>query len=155
MSGDTLTRFFTFHFILPFLLLALVVIHIFSLHITGSSSPLGVPCDLDKVPFHPYFSSKDMVGWLIAASAWLGLSLARPWILGDPENFLEANPLVTPVHIKPEWYFLFVYAILRSVPNKLGGVLGLAGSVLVAYALALTPPRELSIRNHPALKVVF
>ena len=140
---------------LPFVLLAFIGIHIIRLHITGSSSPTGLRADYDKVPFHPYFSVKDIVGCLFIRGIWALLALGDPWILGDPENFLEADSLVTPVHIKPEWYFLFAYAILRSVPNKLGGVLGLLLSVTILYVLVLTPPRQLRMANDPFLKILF
>jgi ubiquinol-cytochrome c reductase cytochrome b subunit len=137
VGGATLTRFFTLHFLLPFALFGLAGAHLVFLHVRGSSNPLGVDSDHDKVPFHPYFSIKDIVGWVGLAGALVCLSLADPWVFGDSENFLEANPLVTPVHIKPEWYFLFAYAILRAVPNKLGGVIGLAGSIAILYFLPL------------------
>jgi ubiquinol-cytochrome c reductase cytochrome b subunit len=116
-----LNRFFTFHFLIPFILAAVVLIHLLFLHQTGSGNPLGVERDVDKLPFHPYFTIKDLVGFLLVLISLIIISLVDPYLLGDPENFNPANPLVTPVHIQPEWYFLFAYAILRSIPNKLGG----------------------------------
>nr|YP_009467003.1 cytochrome b [Bathygobius coalitus]APT69153.1 cytochrome b [Bathygobius coalitus] len=127
----TLTRFFAFHFLLPFIILGATVLHLLFLHETGSNNPTGLNSDADKVPFHPYFSYKDILGFSIMLLALTSLALFTPNYLGDPDNFIPANPLVTPPHIKPEWYFLFAYAILRSIPNKLGGVLALLASILV------------------------
>nr|ALJ53359.1 cytochrome b [Nycticebus bengalensis] len=132
----TLTRFFAFHFILPFIVAALVVIHLIFLHETGSNNPSGISSDSDKIPFHPYYSLKDLLGVVFLLATLSILVLFSPDLLGDPDNYTPANPLVTPPHIKPEWYFLFAYAILRSIPNKLGGVLALAMSILI---LALIP----------------
>jgi len=155
ISGDTLTRFFILHFISPFILIVVVLLHLLALHQTGSSSPVGVISDFDKVPFHPYFSYKDVVGVFLLLFSLIFLVLYDPWLLGDPENFLEANPLVTPIHIMPEWYFLLAYAILRSVPNKLGGVIGLLLSVIILWFLLLAPPRIVRFSNSPFLKMVF
>nr|WNH23890.1 cytochrome b [Bathygobius soporator] len=127
----TLTRFFAFHFLLPFVILGATLLHLLFLHETGSNNPTGLNSDADKVPFHPYFSYKDLLGFSIMLLALSSLALFNPNYLGDPDNFIPANPLVTPPHIKPEWYFLFAYAILRSIPNKLGGVLALLASILV------------------------
>nr|AAF29909.1 cytochrome b [Microtus longicaudus]AAF29910.1 cytochrome b [Microtus longicaudus]AAF29911.1 cytochrome b [Microtus longicaudus]AAF29912.1 cytochrome b [Microtus longicaudus]AAF29913.1 cytochrome b [Microtus longicaudus] len=132
----TLTRFFAFHFILPFIITALVLVHLLFLHETGSNNPTGLNSDADKIPFHPYFTVKDFLGVLILLMVFMILTLFFPDILGDPDNYTPANPLNTPPHIKPEWYFLFAYAILRSIPNKLGGVLALILSILI---LALMP----------------
>nr|UJY53607.1 cytochrome b [Microtus majori] len=127
----TLTRFFAFHFILPFIITALVLVHLLFLHETGSNNPTGLNSDADKIPFHPYYTIKDFLGVLILLMAFMILTLFFPDILGDPDNYTPANPLNTPPHIKPEWYFLFAYAILRSIPNKLGGVLALILSILI------------------------
>nr|ABR08489.1 cytochrome b [Microtus californicus] len=132
----TLTRFFAFHFILPFIITALVLVHLLFLHETGSNNPTGLNSDTDKIPFHPYYTVKDFLGVLLLLMAFMILTLFFPDILGDPDNYTPANPLNTPPHIKPEWYFLFAYAILRSIPNKLGGVLALILSILI---LALMP----------------
>nr|YP_002907451.1 cytochrome b [Chitala lopis]WET56792.1 cytochrome b [Chitala lopis]BAH58921.1 cytochrome b [Chitala lopis] len=131
VDNATLTRFFAFHFLFPFLIAGATIMHLLFLHETGSSNPTGLNSDTDKVPFHPYFSYKDLLGFIIMLLALATLALFSPNLLGDPENFTPANPLVTPPHIKPEWYFLFAYAILRSIPNKLGGVLALLFSILV------------------------
>nr|ANC85361.1 cytochrome b [Alexandromys limnophilus] len=132
----TLTRFFAFHFILPFIIVALVLVHLLFLHETGSNNPTGLNSDTDKIPFHPYYTIKDFLGILILLMVFMILALFFPDILGDPDNYTPANPLNTPPHIKPEWYFLFAYAILRSIPNKLGGVLALILSISI---LALMP----------------
>nr|BAD91797.1 cytochrome b [Caperea marginata] len=132
----TLTRFFAFHFILPFIILALAAVHLLFLHETGSNNPTGIPSNMDKIPFHPYYTIKDILGVLLLTLTLLMLTLFTPDLLGDPDNYTPANPLSTPAHIKPEWYFLFAYAILRSIPNKLGGVLALLFSILI---LALIP----------------
>nr|ADF28825.1 cytochrome b [Chaetodipus dalquesti] len=132
----TLTRFFAFHFILPFIIAATAMVHLLFLHETGSNNPLGIPSDSDKIPFHPYYTLKDLLGVIIILASFLTFVLFFPDLLGDPDNYSPANPLNTPPHIKPEWYFLFAYAILRSIPNKLGGVIALILSILV---LALFP----------------
>nr|ATQ37118.1 cytochrome b [Ectopistes migratorius] len=136
VDNPTLTRFFTLHFLLPFMIAGLTIIHLTFLHESGSNNPLGISSNCDKIPFHPYFSLKDILGFMLMFLPLMTLALFSPNFLGDPENFTPANPLVTPPHIKPEWYFLFAYAILRSIPNKLGGVLALAASVLILF---LTP----------------
>nr|AKF78377.1 cytochrome b [Nothochrysa sp. YTD-2015] len=131
VDNATLTRFFTIHFLLPFIIAAMVMIHLLFLHQTGSNNPLGTNSNFDKIPFHPYFSFKDIVGMIIMLISLLFITLNSPYMLGDPDNFIPANPLVTPVHIQPEWYFLFAYAILRSIPNKLGGVIALVLSIAI------------------------
>nr|ARO70423.1 cytochrome b [Cachryx alfredschmidti]ARO70426.1 cytochrome b [Cachryx alfredschmidti] len=131
VDNATLTRFFTFHFLLPFAIIGTTMIHLLFLHETGSNNPTGLNSNPDKIPFHPYFSYKDLLGAIMLTTVLLSLTLFSPNLLGDPENFTPANPLVTPPHIKPEWYFLFAYAILRSIPNKLGGVLALLFSILI------------------------
>nr|YP_009515326.1 cytochrome b [Limnadia lenticularis]AXH81659.1 cytochrome b [Limnadia lenticularis] len=131
VDNATLNRFFSFHFLLPFIVAGATMVHLMFLHQTGSSNPLGVNSDSDKIPFHPYFSIKDLVGFIIFFMLLTMIVLISPNLLGDPDNFSPANPLVTPVHIQPEWYFLFAYAILRSIPSKLGGVMALLMSILI------------------------
>nr|AMM05071.1 cytochrome b [Arctocephalus forsteri]AMM05097.1 cytochrome b [Arctocephalus forsteri]AMM05279.1 cytochrome b [Arctocephalus forsteri] len=133
----TLTRFFAFHFILPFVASALVMVHLLFLHETGSNNPSGVSSDSDKIPFHPYYTIKDILGALLLILILMLLVMFSPDLLGDPDNYTPANPLSTPPHIKPEWYFLFAYAILRSIPNKLGGVLALLLSILILAVIPL------------------
>lgn len=138
VDTPTLTRFFALHFLLPFIIIAIVVIHILFLHQSGSNNPLGLKRTPLKIIFHPYFTLKDILGMIITTSLLIYLILWDPYKLGDPENFNPANPLNSPPHIQPEWYYLFAYAILRSIPNKLGGVIALILSVLVLYTLPLT-----------------
>nr|QKO00306.1 cytochrome b [Pareuchiloglanis myzostoma] len=137
VDNATLTRFFAFHFLTPFMIIAATVLHALFLHETGSNNPIGLNSDPDKIPFHPYFSLKDMLGFMIFIMALVSLTTLAPNLLKDPENFIPADPLVTPPHIKPEWYFLFAYAILRAIPNKLGGVLALFSSILVLMTVPL------------------
>nr|BAK64138.1 cytochrome b [Protanguilla palau] len=131
VDNATLTRFFAFHFLLPFVVAGVTMLHLLFLHETGSSNPVGLNPNADKIPFHPYYSYKDLLGFIILLAALVFMALFYPNLLGDPDNFTPANPMVTPPHIKPEWYFLFAYAILRSIPNKLGGVLALLSSILI------------------------
>ena len=135
VDNATLTRFYALHFLLPFVIAAFRGVHLLFLHQTGSRNPLGVNSNLDKITFNQYFRIKDLFGIIIMLSGLTLLRIWNPWMLGDPENFIPANPLVTPIHIQPEWYFLFAYAILRSIPNKLGGVVALLISVTVLYTL--------------------
>nr|YP_009364886.1 cytochrome b [Aiolopus thalassinus]ARJ31496.1 cytochrome b [Aiolopus thalassinus] len=131
VDNATLNRFYTFHFVLPFMIAAMAAIHLFFLHQTGSNNPIGVNSNIEKIPFHPYFTYKDSITFVIMMMILIMLCLINPYMLGDPDNFVPANPLVTPIHIQPEWYFLFAYAILRSIPNKLGGVIALFLSVSI------------------------
>jgi len=137
IDNATLTRFFALHFLLPFIIAALAIIHLIFLHQTGSNNPIGVNSNIDKIPFHPYFSIKDILGILFIVIVLIIITLIDPFVLGDVENFIPANPLVTPVHIQPEWYFLFAYAILRSIPNKLGGVLALVASIAILFIMPI------------------
>jgi len=138
IDNATLNRFFTIHFVLPFIVVAFIIIHLIFLHQTGSNNPLGLNSNLDKIPFHPFFTIKDLIGILITIIALTFIVLLYPNLLGDVENFIPANPLVTPIHIQPEWYFLFAYAILRSIPNKLGGVIALAISIVILASLPIS-----------------
>nr|ACO87549.1 cytochrome b [Eremias persica] len=156
IDNATLTRFFTLHFLLPFVILGLSMIHLLFLHETGSNNPTGLNSNSDKIPFHPYYSYKDALGALMMLFCLLYLALFSPNLLGDPENFSPANPLVTPPHIKPEWYFLFAYAILRSIPNKLGGVLALLFSILGLLTLPLThTSKQRTLMFRPISQVLF
>nr|ADB82749.1 cytochrome b [Uta stansburiana]ADB82750.1 cytochrome b [Uta stansburiana]ADB82751.1 cytochrome b [Uta stansburiana] len=156
VDNATLTRFFTFHFLLPFAIIGVSMIHLLFLHETGSNNPTGLTSNTDKIPFHPYFSYKDLLGALLLTLLLLLLALFSPNLLGDPENFSPANPLVTPPHIKPEWYFLFAYAILRSIPNKLGGVLALLFSIMVLMIVPLLhTSKQRSTTFRPMSQVMF
>nr|ARH54531.1 cytochrome b [Ocypus ophthalmicus] len=156
VDNATLTRFFTLHFLLPFIVAAMVMIHLLFLHQTGSNNPLGINSNIDKIPFHPYFSSKDLFGYIVMLASLIFLTLTNPYLLGDPDNFIPANPLVTPVHIQPEWYFLFAYAILRSIPNKLGGVIALVMSIAILLILPFTNKKKIqSTQFYPMNKILF
>ena len=137
VSNPTLTRFFALHYLLPFVVVFLVVLHIFFLHSTGSTNPLGLSSNTRKVAFHYYYSVKDAFGYFVFFFIFLFFTLKFGYSFMDAENFIPANPLVTPTHIQPEWYFLFAYAILRSIPNKLGGVIGLLFSVLFLFVFSV------------------
>nr|YP_009262184.1 cytochrome b [Notoraja tobitukai]ANI86717.1 cytochrome b [Notoraja tobitukai] len=156
VDNATLTRFFAFHFLFPFLITALVLLHLLFLHETGSNNPTGLNSDMDKVSFHPYFSYKDLLGFFILILLLVTLTLFSPNLLGDAENFIPANPLVTPPHIKPEWYFLFAYAILRSIPNKLGGVLALLFSIIILMLVPfLHTSKQRSSTFRPLTQILF
>nr|YP_010309689.1 cytochrome b [Apalus guerini]UMR54806.1 cytochrome b [Apalus guerini] len=156
VDNATLTRFFALHFLLPFIISAMVMIHLLFLHQTGSNNPLGTNSNLDKIPFHPYYSFKDIMGFVVLILVLVILSMVSPYILGDPDNFTPANPLVTPIHIQPEWYFLFAYAILRSIPNKLGGVIALVMSIAILLILPFTNQKKFkSNRMYPINKMLF
>nr|AAM45807.1 cytochrome b [Poeciliopsis turrubarensis]AAM45810.1 cytochrome b [Poeciliopsis turrubarensis]AAM45811.1 cytochrome b [Poeciliopsis turrubarensis]AHX22547.1 cytochrome b [Poeciliopsis turrubarensis]AHX22548.1 cytochrome b [Poeciliopsis turrubarensis] len=156
VDNATLTRFFAFHFLLPFIVAAATLVHLIFLHETGSNNPTGLNSDADKISFHPYFSYKDLLGFAFLLTTLIALALFSPNLLGDPENFTPANPLVTPPHIKPEWYFLFAYAILRSIPNKLGGVLALLASILVLMVVPLLhTSKQRSLTFRPLTQILF
>nr|QWK41061.1 cytochrome b [Tenomerga trabecula] len=156
VDNATLTRFFTFHFILPFIIMAMVIIHLMFLHQSGSNNPLGFNSNIDKIPFHPYFSYKDMLSFMMIMTTMLTMSIIYPFMLSDPENFIPANPLVTPIHIQPEWYFLFAYAILRSIPNKLGGVIALVMSISILLILPIsTKSKNKGMQFYPMNQMLF
>jgi ubiquinol-cytochrome c reductase cytochrome b subunit len=156
VDNATLTRFFSFHFLFPFIVAAFTIIHLLFLHQTGSNNPLGINRNTDKIPFHPYFSFKDIFGFIILFITLTFICLICPYLLGDPDNFIPANPLVTPPHIQPEWYFLFAYAILRSIPNKLGGVIALVISIAILFILPFTNKFNFqSIQFYPLNQILF
>ena len=137
VDNPTLNRFFSLHYLLPFVITGVVFLHIVALHITGSNNPLGIEpkSEQDTLPFHPYYTIKDMVGVCVFLIVFAVLVFFAPDYLGHADNYIPANPLVTPSHIVPEWYFLPFYAILRSVPSKLGGVLMMFGSIAILFVL--------------------
>lgn len=156
VDNATLTRFFAFHFLFPFVIAAGTLVHLVFLHETGSNNPTGLDSNSDKISFHPYFSYKDLLGFAALLFALISLALFSPNLLGDPDNFTPANPLVTPAHIKPEWYFLFAYAILRSIPNKLGGVLALLFSILVLIVFPfLHTSKQRALTFRPLAQIMF
>nr|WRV01097.1 cytochrome b [Stygiocaris lancifera] len=156
VDNATLVRFYSFHFLFPFIVLAASMVHILFLHQTGSNNPLGIPSQVNKIPFHPYFSFKDIVGFIVLLFTLTMTTLLDPYLLGDPDNFTPANPLVTPAHIQPEWYFLFAYAILRSIPNKLGGVIALILSIFILMTLPFTHKSKFqSLSFYPTNQIMF
>nr|YP_010586015.1 cytochrome b [Anisocentropus kawamurai]UZZ43751.1 cytochrome b [Anisocentropus kawamurai] len=156
INNATLNRFFMFHFILPFILIIFILLHLIFLHSSGSSNPLSLKMNMDKIPFHPYFTMKDLLGFIILILFMFILIIWNPYLLSDPDNFIPANPLVTPIHIQPEWYFLFAYAILRSIPNKLGGVIALVMSIMILYTMSFTFFKKVKgIQFYPINKIYF
>lgn len=137
VDAPTLRRFFSFHFILPFFIIVLVMAHLFFLHELGSSNPLGISINIDKIRFKNYFVIKDFYTLILSILFLLILSFRFPFLFIDSENFIKANSMITPIHIQPEWYFLFAYAILRAIPNKLGGVIMLLISIISVFLIPL------------------
>nr|YP_010147608.1 cytochrome b [Seladonia aeraria]QQS74779.1 cytochrome b [Seladonia aeraria] len=144
INNATLNRFYTFHFVLPFIILFMVVIHLFFLHASGSNNPLGSKNSFYLTYFNPYFLIKDILGYILILFLFIMITLISPYTLSDPDNFIMANPMITPEHIKPEWYFLFAYTILRIIPNKFGGVLGLFSSILILMFMPLINHNKLT-----------
>lgn len=142
VDSATLTRFYSLHFLCPFVLLFLVFIHIFLLHIWGSTNPLGLKNEFDKLPFGPYFVIKDFFSLLFFILFYFIMISFWPNYLGHSDNYIPANPLVTPAHIVPEWYFLPFYAVSRSIPNKLGGIIMLLIVILLLFVLPFWLPKE-------------
>jgi ubiquinol-cytochrome c reductase cytochrome b/c1 subunit len=155
VDNPTLNRFFSLHYLLPFAIVGVVFLHVAALHVTGSNNPLGIDVQgpQDTLPFHPYYTVKDSVGLCVFFLAFAILVFFAPNFLNDLDNWVPANPLVTPASIVPQWYFLPFYAILRSVPNKLGGVVLMFGSVLVLFVLPwLDTSRVRSARFRPVYR---
>ncbi|WP_372005505.1 cytochrome b N-terminal domain-containing protein [Tistrella mobilis] len=158
VDNPTLNRFFSLHYLLPFVIVGVVVLHLAALHTHGSNNPLGIDkkTKKDVIPFHPYYTIKDLFGlgvFLIFFSVFLFFA---PNFFGEPDNYLQANPLVTPAHIVPEWYFLPFYAILRAVPSKLGGVLLMFAAIFVLFLLPwLDTSRVRSAKFRPVFKVFY
>nr|QVV23851.1 cytochrome b [Hyalomma asiaticum] len=144
VDNNTLMRFFTLHFLFPFILTLMAIIHIMLIHEKGSSNPFGLSLNIDKISFHPYFMIKDLLGIFMIMLPFMYISIIYPYSLMDAENFNMANPMITPPHIQPEWYFLFAYAILRSIPNKLGGVIALLMSIVMIISFSFTMKNKLS-----------
>jgi quinol-cytochrome oxidoreductase complex cytochrome b subunit len=137
IDNPTLNRFYALHYLLPFIIVAVVALHVIALHVHGSNNPLGIDPKgpQDTVPFHPYYTMKDGFGVMVFLIIYAGFTFFAPDYMGHPDNYIPANPLVTPEHIVPEWYFLPFYAILRAIPDKLGGVLAMFGAIAVLFIL--------------------
>ena len=156
VRGPTLSRFFVLHFLIPWASVILVLTHLFFLHAKGSSNPLALPRHVDKLPFSPYFTFKDILALSSLFILFLLVCIWAPWTLGDPDNFTLAAPISTPAHIKPEWYFLFAYTILRCIPNKLGGVIGLVFSIAILLIIPfLSNPAPVQIIKSGLSKAIF
>lgn len=136
VDNATLNRFFSLHYLLPFIIASISLVHITLLHQDGSGNPLGLDSKVDKISMYPYFIIKDFLGLILLILLFIIFIYFYPNLLGHPDNYIEANPMVTPAHIVPEWYFLPFYAILRSIPHKLGGVIVMISSIII---LALLP----------------
>jgi ubiquinol-cytochrome c reductase cytochrome b subunit len=143
VDNATLNRFFSLHYLLPFLIVGLVIVHLSLLHTTGSNNPLGINKNIDTVSFYPYFYVKDLFAFLALVAFFSFFVFFYPNILGHADNYIPANPLVTPAHIVPEWYFLPFYAILRSIPDKLGGVVAMIGAILILAVLPIINTSEI------------
>lgn len=154
VSQPTLNRFLSLHFVIPLVIAALVIAHLILLHKPGSSNPTGVKPDYDKIKFFPYFLTKDITPALIISIIIITLVCINPNLLGDVENYNPARATTTPPHIQPEWYFLFAYAILRSIPSKLGGVLAMVGSILCLLILCYKP-YKFNKKFSPIKKILF
>lgn len=158
VDNPTLNRFFALHYLLPFVILGLVVIHVIALHIPGSNNPTGVEVKTkkDTIPFHPYYTVKDFFGFGVFFLVFAYFLFFAPNYLGHADNYIPANPMVTPAHIVPEWYFLPFYAILRAIPDKLGGVLFMFGSLIILFVLPwLDTSKVKSGAFRPVFKIFF
>nr|QEJ81475.1 cytochrome b [Diaphanes citrinus] len=155
IENAALSRFFSLHFILPFIIAGMVMIHLLFLHQKGSNNPMGTNSNIDKIPFNPYFTIKDIYGMMMMMFMFMMFSMYNPYKLSDPDNFILANPMMTPIHIQPEWYFLFAYAILRSIPNKLGGVMALLMSIMIFMIMPTFKKKIMSNSFYPINKILF
>nr|AXS65086.1 cytochrome b [Elateroidea sp. 2 KM-2017] len=155
LNNLTLNRMFTMHFIFPFILLIMTMMHIMFIHEKGSLNPLGTNSNIDKIPFHIYFTIKDLLSMTLFLMMMFTTIMIWPYKLSDPENFIPANPLKTPPHIKPEWYFLMSYSILRSIPNKLGGILAMGMSILIFLTLPMMKKNFMSSQFCPFYKILM
>jgi quinol-cytochrome oxidoreductase complex cytochrome b subunit len=158
VDNPTLNRFFSLHYLLPFVIAGVVGLHIWALHVPGNNNPIGVNVKSkeDTVPFHPYYTVKDGFAIVVFLILYASFVFYNPNALGHPDNYIPANPLVTPSHIVPEWYFLPFYAILRAVPDKLGGVLLMFGAIAVLFVLPwLDTSKVRSMRYRPTAKLYF
>jgi ubiquinol-cytochrome c reductase cytochrome b/c1 subunit len=158
VDEPTLNRFYSLHYLLPFMIFGVVMLHIWALHVPGNNNPLGIDpkSGKDMVPFHPYYTAKDAFALVVFLLLFGYFVFYAPNALGHPDNYIPADPLVTPPHIVPEWYFLPFYAILRSIPDKLGGVIAMFGAVLILFAVPwLDWAKVRSMRFRPLLRLFF
>ena len=156
VNNPTLNRFYSFHYLLPFILTGLIIVHLIALHKDGSNNPMGLDSNIDKLVFHPYYSIKDFLGYTLFTLVYIYLIFFDPNWLGHSDNYIPANPLITPNHIQPEWYFLFAYAILRSIPDKLLGVLALFSSLLILFTVPVLEKSSIKSKQFkPLSKFLF
>ena len=156
VDNPTLNRFFSLHFTLPFVIAGAVLLHLVLLHEVGSSNPLGLTLKTENIPFYPYFYTKDLFGLMVLLFIFFIFVFYYPNTLGHPDNYIEANPMKTPLHIVPEWYFLPFYAILRSIPNKIGGVIAMFASLIVMLTIPFTNSSEIrSTAFRPIFKICY
>ena len=156
VDNPTLNRFFSLHFTMPFVIAGAVIMHLVLLHEVGSNNPLGLTLKTENVSFYPYFYVKDLFGLMILFLVFFTFVFYYPNSLGHPDNYIEANPMKTPLHIVPEWYFLPFYAILRSIPNKIGGVIGMFGSLIILLTIPFTNSSEIrSTSFRPLFKIAY
>ena len=158
VDNPTLSRFYTLHFLFPFLIVGVVILHIVALHTHGSNNPLGIDRKgpQDSIPFHPYYTVKDFFGLGVALTIFFSVVFFAPDYLGHPDNYVPADPLKTPAHIVPEWYFLPFYAILRAIPDKLGGVIAMFSAIFVLFLLPwLDTSKVRSASFRPFYKILF
>nr|AWA80916.1 apocytochrome b [Plasmopara viticola] len=156
VDNPTLNRFFSLHFTFPFVIVGAVLIHLILLHEVGSNNPLGITLKTENIPFYPYFYTKDLFGLIVLFLIFFIFIFYYPNTLGHPDNYIEANPMKTPLHIVPEWYFLPFYAILRSIPNKIGGVIAMFGSLIILLTIPFTNSSEIrSTTFRPIFKVCY
>jgi quinol-cytochrome oxidoreductase complex cytochrome b subunit len=156
VDNPTLNRFFSLHFTLPFIIVGAVLIHLVLLHEVGSNNPLGLTLKTENIPFYPYFYTKDLFGLIVLFLVFFTFVFYYPNTLGHADNYVEANPMKTPLHIVPEWYFLPFYAILRSIPNKIGGVVGMFGSLIILLTIPFTNSSEIrSTAFRPMYKIAY
>jgi len=156
VDNATLNRFFSLHYLMPFVIAGVTLAHLSLLHTTGSNNPLGINTNIDTIPFYPYFYVKDLFSFLLLVAFFSFFVFFYPNALGHSDNYIPANPLVTPAHIVPEWYFLPFYAILRSIPDKLGGVAAMGGAILILLLLPIINTSEIrSSKFRPIFSVAY
>jgi len=156
VDNATLNRFFSFHFLVPFLIAGMSIVHLALLHEHGSNNPIGIDSSVDKISFYPYFYVKDLLAFFGLVTVFAIFVFYFPNLMGHPDNYLPANPMVTPAHIVPEWYFLPFYAILRSIPDKLGGVIAMGGALVILFAIPFINTSEIrSSQFRPIFRVFF
>ena len=158
VDNPTLNRFFALHYLMPFLIVGVVILHLVALHRFGSNNPIGIDPSgpQDTVPFHPYYTIKDFFGLSVFLTLFAAAIFFFPNFMGHPDNYIPANPMQTPAHIVPEWYFLPFYAILRAVPDKLGGVLAMFGAIAVLFILPWLDRSPIRSGNfRPIFKIFF